>query len=154
GKGGRFGCIKTGGDNRHPQESVGIPSQVSTTARDGPGKKNVRMAESESSKRVRREKDRYGAETDVDINSIDSIWSIPEDLCSAGRGTGETSATRPTPSWRSCPSQPPPRAPAPEDSGSEDMDTDLGSALSADQKIGTSYCVWHMETSYTTWFGH
>ncbi|GFS13040.1 hypothetical protein ElyMa_001387100 [Elysia marginata] len=102
------------------------------------------MAESESSKRVRREKDRYGAESDVDINSIDSIWSIPEDLCSVGRGTGETSPPRPTPSRRSCPprksphsqqsppSQPPPRDPAPEESDSGDMDTDLGSALSAD----------------------
>ncbi|GFR90009.1 hypothetical protein ElyMa_006139800 [Elysia marginata] len=27
------------------KESVGVPSQVSTTARVGPGKKNVRMAE-------------------------------------------------------------------------------------------------------------
>ncbi|GFR68211.1 nucleic-acid-binding protein from mobile element jockey [Elysia marginata] len=128
------------------KESVGVPSQVSTTARDGPGKKNVRMAESESSKRVRREKDRYGAESDVDINSIDSIWSIPEDLCSVGRGTGETSPPRPTPSKRSYPprksypsqqsppSKPPPRAPAPEDSDSGDMDTDLGSALSADPR--------------------
>ncbi|GFR84261.1 nucleic-acid-binding protein from mobile element jockey [Elysia marginata] len=142
------------------QESVGVLSQVSTTARDGPGKKNVRMVESESSKRVRREKDRYGAESDVDINSIDSIWSIPEDLCSVGCGTGETSAPRPTPSRRSCPPrksppsqqsppsqppprapqppprapQPPPRAPAPEDSDSGDMDTDLGSALSADPR--------------------
>ncbi|GFS18364.1 tigger transposable element-derived protein 6 [Elysia marginata] len=150
GEGGRFGCIKTSGDNKHPrgsalkagsrsvsisplsdppgqepsgeagkertagkgglsgttsatvQESVGVPSQVSTTARDGSGKKNVRMAESESSKRVRREKDRYGAESDVDINSIDSIWSIPEDLCSVGLRTGETSPPRPTPSRRSC----------------------------------------------------
>ncbi|GFS09678.1 hypothetical protein ElyMa_001304200 [Elysia marginata] len=31
-------------------------------------------------------------------------------------------------------SQPPPRAPAPEDSDSGDMDTDLGSALSADTR--------------------
>ncbi|GFS09682.1 nucleic-acid-binding protein from mobile element jockey [Elysia marginata] len=44
------------------KESVGVPSQVSTTAREDPGKKNVRMAESESSKRVRREKDRYMAQ--------------------------------------------------------------------------------------------
>ncbi|GFS17710.1 nucleic-acid-binding protein from mobile element jockey [Elysia marginata] len=109
------------------QESVGVPSQVSTTVRAGPGKKNVRMDESESSGRVRREKDRYGAESDVDVNSIDSNWSIPEDLCSVGRGTSEISPPRPTPSRRSCPprksspsqqsppSQPPPRAPAPED---------------------------------------
>ncbi|GFR74486.1 hypothetical protein ElyMa_000431500 [Elysia marginata] len=105
------------------------------------------MAESESSKRVRREKDRYGAESDVDINSVDSIWSIPEDLCSVGRGTGETSPPRPTPSRQSCPPrksppsqppprapQPPPRAPAPEESDIGDMDTDLGSALSADTR--------------------
>ncbi|GFR83331.1 hypothetical protein ElyMa_002387300 [Elysia marginata] len=65
--------------------------------------------------------ERYGTNPEVDLESIDSIWSMPKDFCRAG-----PSPTAPPPS------QPPPRAPAPEDSDSGDMDTDLGSALSAD----------------------
>ncbi|GFS25538.1 nucleic-acid-binding protein from mobile element jockey [Elysia marginata] len=53
---------------------------------------------------------------------------------SEDRRAGRTSLPRPAPRQQSSPSQPPPRAPAPEETDSGGMDTDLGSALSADPR--------------------
>ncbi|GFR73992.1 hypothetical protein ElyMa_002151700 [Elysia marginata] len=92
--------------------------------------------------------ERYGTNPEVDLESIDSIWSVPKDFCRAGRRAGGTSPPCPAPRRQSSPSQQPspsqqsplfpnpPRAPAPEESDSGDMDTDLGSALSADPGRG------------------
>ncbi|GFS01701.1 nucleic-acid-binding protein from mobile element jockey [Elysia marginata] len=74
--------------------------------------------------------ERYGTNLEVDLESIDSIWSVPKDFCRTGRRAGGTSSRRPAPRQQSSPSQqspppssqPPPRAPAPEESDSGDMD--------------------------------
>ncbi|GFR98291.1 sodium/nucleoside cotransporter [Elysia marginata] len=80
------------------------------------------------------------ADPEVILESIDSIWNLPKDSCRADRSYSSpwasSAAALPYPAALSFPaippSQPPPKAPAPEDSDSGDMDTDLGSALSAD----------------------
>ncbi|GFR61878.1 hypothetical protein ElyMa_000115500 [Elysia marginata] len=60
------------------KESVGVPSQVSATARDGPGRKNIRTDRSNNknkSEETRKPQTcgRYGADPEVDLDSIDSI---------------------------------------------------------------------------------
>ncbi|GFS27441.1 nucleic-acid-binding protein from mobile element jockey [Elysia marginata] len=70
--------------------------------------------------------DRYGTDPGVNLESIHSIWSLPKDSCRADRRAVPSFPVAPPPS------QSPPRAPAPEDSDSGDMDTDLEPALSAD----------------------
>ncbi|GFR80824.1 hypothetical protein ElyMa_005907900, partial [Elysia marginata] len=75
---------------------------------------------------------RYGTDPEVDLESIDSIWSLPKNFSRVDRRAGGTCPPRPGLRQQPSPTQPPPRATAPEESDSEDMDTDLGSALSAD----------------------
>ncbi|GFR60309.1 hypothetical protein ElyMa_000075600 [Elysia marginata] len=50
---------------------------------------------------------RYGTNPEVDLESIDSIWSVPKDFCRAGRRTGGTSLPRPVPRQESSPTQQP-----------------------------------------------
>ncbi|GFR74001.1 nucleic-acid-binding protein from mobile element jockey [Elysia marginata] len=117
---------------------------------------------SNESKQAQKNDNRYDTESDGDIDNIDSIWNVPRDFCRAGRRTGGTSPPRPVPRRQSSPSQqsilpsspppsqPPPRAPALEESDSGDMDTDLGSAFSADPGgCPLSPLVLTKETKYT-----
>ncbi|GFR90629.1 hypothetical protein ElyMa_000823500 [Elysia marginata] len=48
---------------------------------------------------------RYGADPEVDLESIDSIWSLPKNSCRVGRRTGGTSPPRLTLRQQSSPSQ-------------------------------------------------
>ncbi|GFR80156.1 nucleic-acid-binding protein from mobile element jockey [Elysia marginata] len=51
--------------------------------------------------------ERYGTNPEVDLESIDSIWSVPKDFCRAGRRAGGTSLPRPAPRRQSPTSQQP-----------------------------------------------
>ncbi|GFS19254.1 RNA-directed DNA polymerase from mobile element jockey [Elysia marginata] len=48
---------------------------------------------------------RYGADPEVDLESIDSIWSLPKNPCRVDRRAGGRSPSRPDPSRQSSPSQ-------------------------------------------------
>ncbi|GFR61379.1 hypothetical protein ElyMa_001845400 [Elysia marginata] len=49
--------------------------------------------------------ERYGTNPEVDLERIDSIWSVPKDFCRAGRSAGRTSPPRPAPRRQFPPSQ-------------------------------------------------
>ncbi|GFS08481.1 hypothetical protein ElyMa_004757300, partial [Elysia marginata] len=98
---------------------------------------------------LKKTSNRYGTESDLNIDSIDPIWSVPKDLCHAGGRAGGTSPPRPNPHQQSSPSQQPLRAPVPEESDSGDMDTDLGSALSADPSSQQHTTLNHLSTQDT-----
>ncbi|GFS13995.1 hypothetical protein ElyMa_001412100 [Elysia marginata] len=125
---------------RAPVASANAPDLSSKVQQVTPGTRGVtrekisaptKIARSED-RRLKKKNNRYGTESDLNIDSIDSIWNVPKDFCRTGRRAGGTSPPSPATRQQSPPSQPPPRAPVPEESDSGDIDTDLGSALSAD----------------------
>ncbi|GFR81430.1 hypothetical protein ElyMa_005925300 [Elysia marginata] len=110
---------------RAPVASTNAPDLTSKAQQVTPGIRAVTRKKvstpakitSNESKQAQKNENRCGTEADVDIENIDSIWSMPRDFCCAGRRTGRTSPPPPAPRRQSSPSQPPPRASAPGESG-------------------------------------